>query len=116
MNPDIVTLNEKNIKRFANRRGRNIAIDCGDRIVMWKYTIGKRGAILAYSEFGHRVMGESWMITGYCTPDTWSRDINRNHSTYASVTPRIVSNWLVGLKDEWIVSNWLVGLKDEWYE
>jgi hypothetical protein len=96
---NIVTFNKKNIKRFVTRRGRIIIVSQDNSDTMWKYTIGKRGRILAFSELGHRVMGEAWILTGCSSPDVWSRDINRNHSTYASVTPRIICEWLMNKGD-----------------
>ena len=71
---------QSNRERFNTRPGRTIVINN----VRWKWFMGSRYNIVAYSEHGDKVLSPSWKVNR----------TNPSDDTDFPVTPRNVESWL----------------------
>jgi hypothetical protein len=82
-------MNSKNAERFAKRPGRKIVV-AG---VEWKWQLGRRGGVIAYSELGERKQDHASKIKRI-DPDTWDRG-QYKISSDGQLTPKEISEWLM---------------------
>lgn len=75
----------KNKKVFSRRKGRKITVNS----VLWKWSVGESGYVLAYSETGKRLLVRANKVTG--------RDFERGQWKRTSdgmVTPADIARWI----------------------
>lgn len=81
---------DRNKNNYSDRPGRTLVVNG----VEWKWKVGYRGGVIAYSENGDRAFSEAWKIKKLGHPDLFFDGRDYDKSKDGMLTPGEVAAWL----------------------